>query len=119
MDNISTLQSGFRTGQEQTGFKAYCRYGLPHLICLAIDSPQDPLQSPSLAYLKAGEGYFAEQFLLGLNATLNNPTMLINLHRYATQSSTVQSDKPINQIINELSVLIASSKLLVFPLYDR
>lgn len=118
MEISNTLQSGFRRGQGNTGYQLYCRYGLPHLVCLNIDSPDDPLTNPSLTHLKASGGYFAEQFLLNIHPHLNSAEVIANLHQYATQCNAIQSDKTPNQIINELSLLVATNKLLVIPMYD-
>jgi len=118
MEISNIFQSGLRRGQGHTGYQLYCRYGLPHLVCLTIDSPDDPLTNPSLTHLKASDGYFAEQFLLNIHPYMNSPEVISNLHQYATQCNTIQSDRTPSQIINELSLLVANSQLLVIPLYD-
>ena len=118
MEITNTLQSGFRRGQGHTGYNVYCRYGLPHLVCLTIDTPDDPLTNPPLDYLTVCEGYFAEQFLSNIHPFLNSAEVVVNLHQYATQCNSTQSDKTHKQLINELALLIASNKLRVIPMYD-
>lgn len=119
MDMLNTLKSGLRSGHGQTGFQVYCRYSLPHLVCLAVDCPDDPLMSPSLSYLTVGDGYFAEQFFLNLHSQLNSVEVIAQIYQYATQCNAALSDKTTIQLNNELALMVAKRKLLVIPLYDQ
>ena len=85
MEIVNNFQSGFRNGIANNGHVVYCRYGLPHLVCLPINRPDDPLLSPALSHLKAMNGYYAQQFFIHLSDALNSENVISNLYQYMRQ----------------------------------
>ena len=118
MEIISSFQSGLRNGINNNGHVVYCRYGLPHLICLPINRPNDPLLNPALNHLKAMDGYYAQQFFIYLHTSLNSENVTSVLYQYAMQSMVALSDYTKSELIEELSLLVKQSKLLIIPLYE-
>ena len=118
MEIIDSFQSGLRNGISNNGHVVYCRYGLPHLICLPINKPDDPLLNPSLSHLKAMEGYYAQQFFIYLHKSLNSEDAVSGLYQYAMQSPVALSDYSKGELIEELSFLVTHNKLLIIPLYE-
>ncbi|QUX92112.1 hypothetical protein CYL31_12135 [Marinomonas sp. A3A] len=119
MEIIDSTASIIMKSGVKEGLITYCRYGLPHLVCLPIHRPNDPLLSPSLAYLKVGGGYFADQFFSSLHPRLNQTNIISKLYFYVTFSSVSISDLTLDTLIEELACFVASGKLLVIPLYDQ
>jgi hypothetical protein len=118
MEIIDSFQSGLRNGISNNGHVVYCRYSLPHLICLPINKPEDPLLNPALSHLKAMEGYFAQQFFTHLHTSLNSEDIVSGLYQYAMQSPVALSDYSKGELIEELSFLVTHNKLLIIPLYE-
>ena len=118
MEIIDSFQSGLRNGISNNGHVVYCRYSLPHLICLPINKPEDPLLNPALSHLKAMEGYFAQHFFTHLHTSLNSEDIVSGLYQYAIQSPVALSDYSKGELIEELSFLVTHNKLLIIPLYE-
>ncbi|TMP72016.1 hypothetical protein CWB76_04830 [Pseudoalteromonas sp. S1609] len=118
MEIVNNFQSGFRNGIANNGHVVYCRYGLPHLVCLPINRPDDPLLSPALSHLKAMNGYYAQQFFIHLSDSLNSENVISNLYQYATQSTVALADHSKDELIEEISLLVTTNKLLIIPLYE-
>ncbi|CAM2904436.1 hypothetical protein [Pseudoalteromonas distincta] len=118
MEIINSFQSGIRNGISNNGHVVYCRYGLPHLICLPINKPNDPLLNPALSHLKAMDGYYAQQFFIYLHTSLNSEDVASVLYQYAVQSMVALSDYTKSELIEELSLLVSQNKLLIIPLYE-
>ncbi|WP_273046639.1 hypothetical protein [Pseudoalteromonas sp.] len=118
MEIINSFQAGLRNGINNNGHVVYCRYGLPHLVCLPINRPDDPLLSPAISHLKAMNGYFAQQFFIYLHNTLNSEDVVSGLYQYAMQSPVALSDYTKGELIEELSLLVTQNKLLIIPLNE-
>ena len=118
MEIINNFHSGQRSGISNNGYVVYCRYGLPYLICLPINRPDDPLLSSPLSHLKALNGYYANQFLNNLHPALNSEDVVSGLYQYAMQSPVALADYTQSELIETLSLLVAHSKLLIIPLFD-
>ncbi|MEM5480104.1 hypothetical protein WNY97_09765 [Pseudoalteromonas fuliginea] len=118
MEIINSFQTGLRNGINNNGHVVYCRYGLPHLICLPVNRPDDPLLNPALNHLKAMDGYYAQQFFVYLHTSLNSEDVVSGLYQYVMQSPVALSDYTKSELIDELSRLVAHNKLLIIPLYE-
>ena len=118
MEIINSFQSGLRNGINNNGHVVYCRYGLPHLVCLPINKPNDSLLNPALNHLKAMDGYYAQQFFIYLHTSLNSEDVVSVLYQYAVQSMVALSDYTKSELIEELSFLVSQNKLLIIPLYE-
>lgn len=114
----SSTQLAMKSGLN-AGFIVYCRYGLPHLVCLPINRPDDPLLSPALTHLKVSNGYFAVQFFSTLHPRLNRTNIISTLYLHVTASNASISDLTLEGLIDELAYFVASGKLLVIPLYEQ
>jgi len=118
MEIINSFQSGYRNAINNNGYIVYCRYGLPHLICLPINRPDDPLLCPALSHLKAMDGYFASQFFYSIHQTLNSRDIIASLYQYVMHSTVSLSDYNYNELIDSLAILVSQNKLLIIPLFD-
>lgn len=118
MEIINSFYTGHRNGINNNGYVVYCRYGLPYLICLPINRPDDPLLNPALTHLKAMGGYYANQFLSNLHSALNSEDTIAALYQYALQSPVSISDYSKAELVDTLSGLVSQSKLLIIPLFD-
>lgn len=118
MELITTFQTGAVHGAASSGFTVYCRYSLPHLVCLSVNRPDDPFLSLPIDYFKGHDGYFAEQFFYNLHPNLNSSNVLSYVYQYATQTSSIINDLSYDDIVEELAKLVSVNKLQVIPLYD-
>ncbi|HEA16395.1 MAG: hypothetical protein ACTH4U_10290 [Pseudoalteromonas prydzensis] len=118
MEIINGFKSGVRSGINNNGYVVYCRYGLPHLICLPINRPDDPLLNPALSHLKALNGYYAKQFFVNLHPALNSADIVSVLYQYVMQSPVALADYNQAELIELLSILTSQSKLLIIPLFE-
>lgn len=119
MEILDSATSIVMKSDFKAGFIVYCRYGLPHLVCLPINRPNDPLLSPAFTHLKAGDGYFANQFFLTLHPRLNNTSIVSKLYLHVTSSNASISDLTMEDVAEELAYFVSSGKLLVIPLYEQ
>ncbi|WP_404343666.1 hypothetical protein [Pseudoalteromonas mariniglutinosa] len=118
MEIITAFQTGIRNGIANNGHTVYCRYGLPYLVCLPINKPDDPLLNPAIDYFKALDGYFAQQFFLHLHPTLNSADVLSIIYQYASQTPSVLAELSHYELMTELANFVKTNKLQVIPLYD-
>ena len=59
-----------------------------------------------------------QQFFIHLSDALNSENVISNLYQYATQSAVALADHSKDELIEEISLLVTSNKLLVIPLYE-
>ncbi len=118
MELHNTFQPGVVHGAASNGFTVYCRYGLPHLVCLCVNHPDDPFLNLPIDYFKSLDGYFAEQFFINLHPVLNSSNVLSHIYQYATQTSSIINDLSYDEIAQELAKLVCTNKLQVIPLNE-